>query len=607
MTSATAFLALAGISYIVTLLIFPPRVAEESNWPIVDKRWLIASYLLAVALIYAPAIFGRLFDLWHRRDKPVAVPHYRSRPFLQRRGYWAAASVVGFSLSAASLAPYVQETLLRSQIIADEAVHLGSLQSVHNGRTPFIRAQTQYGPGHQIVSYALMRQTEFSLWGFRLSHLILNFLAEGIRFSILLIAFGWAEGAAAVALSLLFSPPWLLTYVGFGVIARWLGPMIVGSLLPLVIWTPDARRWRYRATAILGGFGGLLAWFSQENFSTVLATAGLIVAAAFARRRLSLSDSVGVMATFTLTHVAVFILALTALVGASGLSEALFLAFHGASIWVQGVANTYWADYGMGWTGAFYATPFIVVGVLALALYRNRVGNDESQLALLIGAAAAAASLVPITLMRSDPPHFVGPSIALPGLIVLSIVMLPGLMFGKPKPRELMRVAVCTLFFIAYGPSLLRQASAIIVPAALDRSNQRPASGFDPRLGFQPNLDSHCCTANEFTFRELRDIVEEVRAATASRLTLVDATSIAEPSIVYFLADLRVGTSMPEPYITMWLFADEERARRELAREPVDCLVVTSGVPGRFTADALATFKSYNTHSVHGVDIICKD
>jgi hypothetical protein len=186
-------------------------------------------------------------------------------------------------------------------------------------------------------------------------------------------------------------------------------------------------------------------------------------------------------------------------------------------------------------------------------------------------------------------------------------VVLPGLMFAKPKPRELMRVAVCTLFFIAYGPSLLRQASAIIVPAALDRSNQRPASGFDPRLGFQPNLDSHCCTANEFTFRELRDIVEEVRAATASRLTLVDATSIAEPSIVYFLADLRVGTSMPEPYITMWLFADEERARRELAREPVDCLVVTSGVPGRFTADALATFKSYNTHSVHGVDIICKD
>jgi hypothetical protein len=304
---------------------------------------------------------------------------------------------------------------------------------------------------------------------------------------------------------------------------------------------------------------------------------------------------------------AVFILTLTALVGASGLSEALFLAFHGASIWVQGVANTYWADYGMGWTGAFYATPFIVVGVLALALYWNRTDNDEPQLALLIGAAAAAASLVPITLMRSDPPHFVGPSIALPGLIVLSILVLPGQMFAQAKPRELMRVAVCTLFFIIYGPSLLREASAIIVPVALDLSNQRPASGFDPRLGFQPNLDSRCCTANEFTFRELRDIVDEVRAATANRPTLVDNSPIGDPSIVYFLADLRVGTSMPEPYITMWIFADQERARQELAREPVDCLVVKAGVPKGLTAEVLTTFDSFSTHSVHGVDVICKD
>ena len=94
--SATAIFALAGISYIGTLLVFPPRVAEETDWPIVDKRWLIASYLLVVALIYAPAIFRRLFGIWRDDDKPGAVPGYCPRPLLRRLTYSIAASVVGF-------------------------------------------------------------------------------------------------------------------------------------------------------------------------------------------------------------------------------------------------------------------------------------------------------------------------------------------------------------------------------------------------------------------------------------------------------------------------------------------------------------------------------
>jgi hypothetical protein len=73
-----------------------------------------------------------------------------------------------------------------------------------------------------------------------------------------------------------------------------------------------------------------------------------------------------------------------------------------------------------------------------------------------------------------------------------------------------------------------------------------------------------------------------------------------------FLGDLHVGTSMPEPYITMWTFADEESATRT-RKGTVDCVVVASGVAGRFTDQILATFHSYNTRSVHGVDIICKD
>src|SRR5262244_3866118 len=117
-------------------------------------------------------------------------------------------------------------------------------------------------------------------------------VAEGIRFSLFLVAFGWVAGLLAIAGSLVFSPIWLLQFTGWGVLFRWLGPVVVGVTLPTIVWSGTRASIGYAATAAVGGTCGMLAWFAQENLATSFVTAGLIASAAFGRGRLSMWQSV---------------------------------------------------------------------------------------------------------------------------------------------------------------------------------------------------------------------------------------------------------------------------------------------------------------------------
>jgi len=114
---------------------------------------------------------------------------------------------------------------------------------------------------------------------------------------------------------------------------------------------------------------------------------------------------------------------------------------------------------------------------------------------------------------------------------------LPGQLSATPWRRELMRVALCSLFLVAYGPSLFREAKKslrmatdyrMVIHAPSDLGDEQAASNFDRRLGFPPNLDNQCCSANKFTFGELKDIVEEVRATASSRPTFVDGAPFGD-------------------------------------------------------------------------------
>src|SRR5262245_27009559 len=270
----TSVLGIVGLFYIAILLTSPPPIVPAPGWPIVDKRWLVALYGLGVSLVYFPLVAKEIANLLTCSEIPAATAlGARSKPSRFRAIHFEVAIVAAFAVSIGLLAPPPKGVSygvggLEKPLNMHEMMHLGPIQRIDNGAIPYVEAQTQYGPGHQIVSYYLMRSSEFSLVGFRASHFLLNMLAEGIRFSLFLIGFGWVAGTLAILVSFVFSPLALLQFIGWGILFRWLGPVIVGTILPKIVWKGFKAPRSYAVTTAVGGTCGALAWFSQENFST---------------------------------------------------------------------------------------------------------------------------------------------------------------------------------------------------------------------------------------------------------------------------------------------------------------------------------------------------
>src|SRR5262245_16268837 len=270
----TCALGIAGLLYVAVLLNSPPSIVVAPGWPVVDKRWLLALYGLGVSLVYFPLVAKEIANLLTHSELPATVASgARSHASRFRAVHCAAAIVLAFAISIVLLSPLSKAVSygvggLEKPLNIHEVGHLGPIQRIDNGATPYVEAQTQYGPGHQFVSYYLMRSSEFSLVGFRASHFLLNMLAEGIRFSLFLIGFGWVAGTLAILVSFVFSPLALLQFIGWGILFRWLGPVIVGTILPKIVWKGFKAPRSYAVTTAVGGTCGALAWFSQENFST---------------------------------------------------------------------------------------------------------------------------------------------------------------------------------------------------------------------------------------------------------------------------------------------------------------------------------------------------
>lgn len=612
----TCALGIAGLFCVAILLISPSSGVIAPRWSIIDKRWLVALYGLGVVLVYFPLVAKEIANLLTRGKVPATTASgARSHPSRFRAVHCAVAIVSAFAVSIVLLAPPVSSSL-EKPLNLHETVHLGPIQRIDNGARPYVEAQTQYGPGHQIVSYHLMRATEFSVVGFRAAHFMLNMAAEGIRFSLFLVAFGWVAGTLATVLSFMFSPIWLLKSTGWGILFRWLGPVIVGIILPKIIWSGMKAPLSYAATMVVGGACGALAWFSQENFSTSLITVGLIASAAFGRGRLSLGGAARVVGTFIGTDLAVFLALITATVGLGNLPEGLYLYFHSTAVWAQGIGNTPWASWDSAWTIGYFVTPYVIIVLTALALYCRRT-EDETELAKVIGMAAAAAALVPITLLRSDKWHFLGPAVAMPALIALSVTTLPRFLGSNRIKRELsILIILAGLYFMpareeghlfVHSLDLAHtrdNLAALYRPWAQNGRDSSHQSLFERRLGYAPDLDARCCIGqNTHTYRELKSITEEVRRVSGGRSVYLESIPW-EPSLIYFLSNLKVGTSMPDPRISGWTRDDVDRLRDELTRNPPSCVVTTD--PLRKVARMLVDHQSMTLVSrIGGLAIFC--
>jgi hypothetical protein len=628
----TLGIATFGALYIVHLFLLPPPENDTVKWGYLDKRWMLALYGLGVLLVYAPAGIKRLFEIWKggARHAPEIVLHARGQALF----WWRIAAVTscGFLLAFLDVGPVISDGLVK---VWDqhELVHLAPLQKLAQGAIPYVGAKTQYGPGHQVISYLMMQGTEFTLLGFRASFFVLNIIAEGVLFAVALYSLGWAIGLAGILFSRLFCPVSYLGFVGWFIAFRWMGPLLVGLLLPLVIWGDRSRMSGSTSVAAIGAIGGLLAWFSQENFSTILVTASLIFCASFARGRYSFWTALSLFGVFALSHVLSFLILLSATVGPSNIPEALHDAFRVGALWAKGLGNTPWTPWPgpeSPWTVAFYLTPSVVIILTALGLWAlaQREQADERMLGKFLGVAAAAASLVPITLLRSDDAHFLGPAIALPFLLLLGVTSLPGRLTTHSRRRELIRASLLISMIAIYVvPQNGRQLMSRLLPdlrgawegaVALGQINDKESterSFFERRLGFglqgggnptRMRAQSGCSFNFPVSCGDLANVVDEIRAAIGRRTVFVDTPlddKIDVSSSIYFFADLHPATSNPEVLTTVWTKRDLEMLRAAVGRQPPECVISWGG---KLTPMLQEIFGSYTTVVVRNGVVYCR-
>ena len=204
---------------------------DSVRWGYFDKRWILALYGLGVVLAYFPPAMKRLLDTFHERA--AGVPWVLAPGGASKLFWWLVAAVTacGFLLAVLDIGPLVSEGLVKMWD-PHELLHLGPLQKLADGAVPYVGAKTQYGPGHQLITFLMMRQTELTLLGFRVSFFALNIIATGILFAMVLYGFGWGIGLAGIVFSRLFCPLFYLGFAGWFIEFRWMGPLLVGLLLP---------------------------------------------------------------------------------------------------------------------------------------------------------------------------------------------------------------------------------------------------------------------------------------------------------------------------------------------------------------------------------------
>ncbi len=633
---------MVGLGVVSLFALYPPSIEKSTlkAWGYLDKRWMIILYLLGIGLVYLPGLFKRTIEALAPSSGGTATSRRAWFP-QDWNGFCAdaanvlnrglAASIVGCVLAVLYVCYSIPGTL-EQRLDAHELVHLGPIQAISQGARPYVEAQTQYGPGHQFAAYKLMQSTEFTLRGFRASQLVINMVAIGLLFSLLLFAFGWPLGMSTIFVALMVSPLLTTTFLGWGILPRWIGPVVVGALAPLILWSDIRTGLRYLVFLVVGAICGGLAWFSQENFSTSILTVILILAAAIICGRTSIRAGILLAMTFAVAETATLVLLLSWVVGSDHLAQAFSLYWRTSSLVFSGIQNTAWAEPESSWKWAYYLTPFVIAGITALALYPLRyfgqLGGDW-RVGQLLGMTAAAASLALLPMFRSDTTHFIGPSTALAPLMVLAVAYLPNQMSSRFWVRLLVRAALIIVFLCIYPFSLSQdrlkekrhltnlEKTYIGLKTLHDfwqgESTAGTGKDFDDdivvrRLGFRPHIEERCCSNNDWSYEELAHALREIRSATAGRPVFVDTVLGTVAGAVYFLADLRVGTAFAEPLMLIWVDDDLRAAKQDLLNRKPECVV--SGNPAlTLTKFMLELYKDYTEFKIPSrinVSVYCR-
>lgn len=494
-------------------------------------------------------------------------------------------------------------------------VHLSALQQLRLGALPYLEAQTQYGPGNQLLLGALTDFVHFSNHGFLAANLLLNVVCVILFFVIVqqFLGFGWAV-AGLLGWVLWPSPAGRIDVAGWAVLTRWLViPILSLWLAWLLLGAGSARRGGSMAVPA-GALWGLGGFLSQENLSGGLLVLFFSLAlfapvSGMVPKRLALTTGL-----FVLAGGLTFAALVSAFVGPSHLFEVLALANAKSGLVMAGVSNSIWSDnLGLQFTwnivdgrletdleafGEFreliltYGLVFLlllVLGLLAAFLGRKWGSADERTRGFcrkFAGVTVGAFVLHLFSLLRSDTSHLSGPSYLLP----VFLLMLP-LFFWRCVSPGMARTGMVVVSLAVVAEALVsgrleveRRVAGLSgvwsdTLAVIDfygelrshRGEKSDLAGlYSPLSGMQAVFRNHP------DFRETDEFFSLLRDRLGGRPVELGSYRfndlVSHPDTAYFLGGLRSLSGITSPKNSLWLRSEQQAWIARVAEMRSGCL-----------------------------------
>jgi hypothetical protein len=529
---------------------------ENYDWSgfFLNKRWLLALYWMAVGtFLVLPHAFGRLVARASAYcvDSRVDVP---KPPRISRIALKILASAVLAWYVAGP--PWHLERNHR-EIDHHEQVNLGPLQAMEKGYMPYAGpASSQYGPGSEMLTFAVMKWSgHFDLLSYREAGAVLHLLTTfGICVTAAILLDDWML-VPLLLLALAYSPLGffyfepngsLEGFYGWANGLRYLGGALFLGGLPAVI------RARPAAALALGAALGLFCFMSQENLSTAVSAAMILLALLWLTGTETLPKLVRSVALCAAGFIAVWIpvLIVYASHGALNALKRGYLLF-GAGV-AHGYLNSWWlspSDSPQYRSYLYTGALLIAIGVATLfdSCEGRLRGPLDARQARLLGFVCSAIAAYSVSLFRSDSWHTRNTTIALPFVLLLTFWDLPQWTTRPGRPRWILRAAIAAIVLWVYP---LIGEYALNLYGELVRAPMRRFAAYtapslppdDPRIPFQrvtgglsnePLVCEGSASMHDFLqeMSTLRDIV-------GARRTMVIGFPALSPGLISFVADL---------------------------------------------------------------------
>jgi hypothetical protein len=571
-------------------------------WSLLDKRQPVFAYLVVVAFVlFHKAMVYLFFAPTYGRHEVPADP---------RR--WWPARLAGAVVVAVVAYGWLGAEALRDVVPADEVtlakfyeyhslVHLGGLEQIRLGATPYVEAQTQYGLGNQLLAYALTKAFGFSNHGFYAGLLLVDVVCIVGFFVVVqqVLGLGWAL-AGLLGWVLWPSPAAIIDLAGWAILTRWVAVPILALLLARLLLAagPHAGSWIAPVAAgVIWGAGGFM---SQENLSgglLVLIFSLGLYGPVCGRPLAGLARFAGL---FLASGAMAFMLLIAGTIGIGHTLDVVRQASAQSALVMAGVSNSIWSDnVGLtlnlevvhGWwedslrtygevrpllqVYGFAVLLMVVIGLLAGYLGRSwqaASGRQRRFVWKFAGVAVGAYVLHLFALLRSDLSHLAGPSYLLP----LFLLALPVFAWRCVRPGLgrglllLVSVALIADAAVAARSELIRHAEAAgtawkdslaarQVYRALRAAEGQP---LDTASRYSPIPRYQAAFRNGPSFAELEELTgllrDKLRGRPVELVLPTPADPMNDPELLYFFGGFRSVSGITSPRGSIWTKADRD-------------------------------------------------